>query len=1076
MPDLFTQLEVPSRLRITPRAYQAEDLANTLKLYSEGERGVLTRIFTGGGKCLGYDTPVLLHSGQVIAVQDVEPGDLLMGPDSCARRVLATSTGRGKLFRIVPTRGTPFVVNEDHILTLKATNFSATTICGLHPGEVVDISLRDYLAQAPSYRHIAKGFRVGVEFTSCPVPLDPYVMGIWLGDGTWGKPHVTTADDEVVDALRYVATELKLVLRKGAQTGKAFTYRLSKTSGNTNPLLDILREVIEEDHKHIPFIYKVNSRDVRLQVLAGLMDSDGHLHNGGFDYISKQRQLSEDVAFVARSLGLRALVSECIKTCSNNGVSGTYWRVSISGDCSIIPTKLPHKQAAVRKQKKDPLMFGFTVEDVGQGDYYGFVLDGDGRFLLGDYTVTHNTICACMAIDEWLARGPNYHAMVISYEMHLVWQFAQEIEDVLGVTPGIEMGKEKIDRRRIPRVVVASRQSLMKHKLATDEQKAELSEHGLNDVGLLTASLAKRMLKELPEHLDLARDTIQEHNAHWRCNHDVGEVSRLFKFPHNYNWLLVWDEAHKHAHHLKTVGHIHDWFHQNEASWNKGLTATPKRSDSVSIGDKMFPGISIDFALTKAVAEGYAVPYVQKYICCDNVDFKQVKQVAGDFDEGDLERVLFAEGELAKLCEPMLDMVGDRRTLIFSPTVQTAKDVCNYVNARRELTCPKCQGVRWIAHMLIGDGAACKCGHIFSESDITKHGHQAGVVYGEMPPNSRKEIYRQHQSGAIQFLSVCSLCKEGYNDPDIGAVAVFRPVTKKASSLAEQMKGRGSRPARGLIEGMDSAEERLQAIADSEFPNCLVIDLVGITGLADCASTASIYADGREDEVVERAEELQVDGVEDVQEALETAEQQIADERAEAARIRQEEEERQREEAEKRAKAEAEVSYTTHEIGHGSDPNMMTEAQYKGLRWRGIELQGVPPSKRQASRMISQLEDGMPAEEVVYHNGIKEGQWEPSRPSVKQQRLMMRYNLNAQAMTPKQASLTIDAIKAGEGADTYATGVYDKIKAADSMEKLNGAGRAVKAGRSRGLIDDLDYQALVNLGKETRERLQPKEF
>ena len=691
------------------------------------------------------------------------------------------------------------------------------------------------------------------------------------------------------------------------------------------------------------------------------------------------------------------------------------------------------------------------------------------------FTGGGKTISACMGIDGWLNRGPDYYAMVISYEKQLVWQFAQEIEDVLGITPGIEMEKEEVDRRRIPKIVVASRQTLMMKKLATDEQLDALREYGLDDFGLLTASVAKRMLRELQQGADpqLGRDVIQEHNARWECNHEVGAVSRLFKFPVEKNWLIVWDEAHKHAHHLRTVGPLHDWFHRNPASWNKGLTATPKRFDGVSIGDKMFPGVSIDFPLTKAVKEGYAVPYIQKYICCDTVDFRQIKQIAGDFDEGELERVLFAEGELAKLCEPMLDMVGSRRTLIFSPTVQTAKDVCNYINARREMTCPECTAVKWVPYMLIGDGAVCPCGHVFSDADVTKTGHQAGVVYGEMPPKARKEIYRQHQGGAMQFLSVVGLCREGYNDPDIGAVAVFRPVTKKASSLAEQMKGRASRPIRGLIECCDSAEERLRRIAESDKPNALIIDLVGITGLADCASTASIYADGREDAVVERAAELQVQGVEDVLEALDEAERQIGEEREEAARLRKEEEERQRQEAERRAKADAEVKYTTHDIGYGSDPMMMTEAQRKGLRYRGIDICGVPPSKRQASRMIGQLEDGIPVEEVIRTNRIKEEQWQPARPSVKQQRLLLGLGVrNVQNRTPKEAGLTIGIIKEAQASPAkYADAIWEKIKTLKSLDELKAAGRAVNAGKRQGWLDAIEYQALVNLGRETQTRL-----
>lgn len=85
-----------------------------------------------------------------------------------------------------------------------------------------------------------------------------------------------------------------------------------------------------------------------------------------------------------------------------------YWRTTISGDIEKIPTRVKHKQlTSVRPEKradgrgfegvearntKDPLCFGWDAEPIGEGPYCGFTLDGDGRFLLGDFTVTHNTV------------------------------------------------------------------------------------------------------------------------------------------------------------------------------------------------------------------------------------------------------------------------------------------------------------------------------------------------------------------------------------------------------------------------------------------------------------------------------------------------------------------------------------------------------------------------------------------------------------------------------------------------------------------------------------------------------------
>ena len=159
-------------------------------------------------------------------------------------------------------------------------------------------------------------------------------------------------------------------------------------------------------NKHIPLIYKTASRKDRLQLLAGLMDTDGSLSRGGYDYISKIKRLSEDVAYIARSLGLAAYINECEKKCYNNGVINTYWRVSISGDTLNVPCRIPHKKSHKRLQKKDVNVTGFTVESIGVGDYYGFEISGNDRlFLLGDFTVTHNTYMGADIIKGTQAKG-----------------------------------------------------------------------------------------------------------------------------------------------------------------------------------------------------------------------------------------------------------------------------------------------------------------------------------------------------------------------------------------------------------------------------------------------------------------------------------------------------------------------------------------------------------------------------------------------------------------------------------------------------------------------------------------------
>lgn len=477
------------------------------------------------------------------------------------------------------------------------------------------------------------------------------------------------------------------------------------------------------------------------------------------------------------------------------------------------------------------------------------------------------------------------------------------------------------------------------------------------------------------------------------------------------------------------------------------MTATPKRSDNVSIGDKMFPGIAIDYPLTKAVKEGYAVPYLQRYVSVEGIDFAQIKRVAGDFDDSELEKVLGEETQLAKLVEPLLEMVGNRSTLIFSPGVQMAKDVATYINARSETKCPSCQTVRWYGNTLIGNSAACPCGQAIETAHVTKHPDQARELDGEISHKERRSTFEAHQKGQFQFLSVCALCREGYNDPNVSCVAVFRPVTKKAASLAEQMKGRGCRPLRGTINGLTTKEARLEAISNSAKPNTLIVDLVGISSLADCASTVTIYAEGEPDEVIERAEKLlseeATDEPLDVAETIERAKREIAEERERIKREREEAQARAKAEYERRAAAEARATYTTHEVGQGHEiKGGASQKQLNYIGFLGMNLSNVMLTTRQAGRIIDQLQNGIPPDQVAYQNGLDEGQWSHKTPSSKQTFALRRAGVRAdQAGSPYEASILIDATK---NPRKFISKKMHEIKSAPDEKKLERVGRDLK--------------------------------
>jgi len=354
---------------------------------------------SSSGKCNSKDTPIVMFDGSIKMVQDIKVGDLLMGDDSTPRKVLSTCSGTDMLYKIKQEKGDDYVVNSPHVLTLKY-NSTERKYKGIDRGHVIDIPLNEYLKKSATFKRKFSGYKVGVEFDKKPIDLDPYYLGIWLGDGATSDSAISKPDIEIENFLSNYAKELGMGFSIYRKEEKCSTYRITRNLGDGKNKLSVLLDkhgLLNNKNKFIPFCYKTNTRAIRLQVLAGLLDTDGFLNHakniGGqhFEFVNKSKQLAEDVVFLARSLGFHASINKTIKGIKSTGFTGTYWRVYIGGEIHKIPTKIPRKQAKLHAFKRDPLSTGIEVKKLKRGKYYGFELDGNGRFLLGDFTVTHNT-------------------------------------------------------------------------------------------------------------------------------------------------------------------------------------------------------------------------------------------------------------------------------------------------------------------------------------------------------------------------------------------------------------------------------------------------------------------------------------------------------------------------------------------------------------------------------------------------------------------------------------------------------------------------------------------------------------
>jgi superfamily II DNA or RNA helicase len=400
-----------------------------------GFGGGLLELPCAYGKCLGIDTKILMFDGTIKKVQDIKVGDVLMGDDSNPRNVLTLARGREQMYKISSKKGDSYICNESHILSLKSSSTHSKLI---KKGDIIDISVLDYL-NLPKCFHgkggVLLGYKTPIQFESKEIKFDPYLLGYWLGDGASRHTGISTQESYVikymVDLFKTKHTDLYL-----KYTGQQYDYRINSLK-NKNSFKDFLRENNLLNNKHIPQDYLCNSRENRLALLAGIVDSDGYFNKNCIEIVQKNEKLLDDIVYLARSLGFACYKKKVLKTCTNSKEGpkkGIYFLTNIYGNgIEEIPTLCPRKKGYKRKQIKDALTYRLQIEKLDVDNYYGFEIDGNRRFVLADFTVTHNTVLSLNIISRLKKK-----TFIIVHKEFLMNQWIERIQQFL---PKARVGK-----------------------------------------------------------------------------------------------------------------------------------------------------------------------------------------------------------------------------------------------------------------------------------------------------------------------------------------------------------------------------------------------------------------------------------------------------------------------------------------------------------------------------------------------------------------------------------------------------------------------------------------------------------
>jgi hypothetical protein len=375
--------------------------------------------------CFGKDTEILMWDSSIKMIQDIIIGDILVGDDGTKRIVQDLTTGIDQMYEVQQSNGMNFVVNSKHTLLLKPINNNSITFSKnkqkvlwfdhtnykyhskkfktfdeadyfskkLNIPDTLKILVDDYIKLPKNIKSKLLGFKgESIKWEYQEINMDPYLLGSWLGDGYSDGSGFSSNDNEIIKywiewsnknnlnvihtapfrfSLTCFSTSRKPVgyeencpacIKKESSMCKIINENeMVMSTTKINKFKTLLKENNLINNKHIPDNFLRNSRENRLKLLAGIIDTDGHVSNKGKRISIKQVNpiLSEQIILLARSLGFIVnyqiikrknvkLPNNIIKDCNDQYV------INISGiHINEIPTILPRKKCISSNPNKN---------------------------------------------------------------------------------------------------------------------------------------------------------------------------------------------------------------------------------------------------------------------------------------------------------------------------------------------------------------------------------------------------------------------------------------------------------------------------------------------------------------------------------------------------------------------------------------------------------------------------------------------------------------------------------------------------------------------------------------------------
>jgi hypothetical protein len=332
---------------------------------------------------------------------------------------LTTITGvypQGKIpiYKMTLEDGREIVCCENHIWRVldkrnkgSMKDLSLKQLLPIYKNKRVHNGYKDGVTRNIEECHFAIPNNLPIEYSTKTLSIDPYYLGLWLGDGSSRRLGITTIDEEIKNYVYEYAKQLNLEVRIDKLEYIITSGKLGGRADKNN-LLNSFKQLNLIKNKHIPNDYLYGDISQRLELLKGLMDSDGSVFkNGTISFTTTNEQLSKDFYNLCRSLGINLNKKEFItklykKECKKG------WVFTLFTELPIFKLKRKldnYKIGNKGKQFKINYTSIRNIELIGEDYATCITVDNkDKLFLTTNYTITHNSVIEA----SYIAQGATF--------------------------------------------------------------------------------------------------------------------------------------------------------------------------------------------------------------------------------------------------------------------------------------------------------------------------------------------------------------------------------------------------------------------------------------------------------------------------------------------------------------------------------------------------------------------------------------------------------------------------------------------------------------------------------------------